>query len=117
LSRPYWEGKFDKGEATYTLTITSDDVPEDSIRQVLSTMVSVPQGDSIGKVRTTPKAPNDAPRTKENDPSKLQKKQDVPEPRKSTPPKRDSDSPPRQEKVPQLPDVPEPHERNEGATV
>ncbi len=38
---PYLEGRFDKYGYAYALTVTSDAISEDAIRQVLSTMVEV----------------------------------------------------------------------------
>ena len=37
----YWEGKFNKNRITFTLTIYSEGIPEDSVKQALSTMVSL----------------------------------------------------------------------------
>jgi hypothetical protein len=80
---PYWEGRFHKQGMTYTLTITSEEIPKDSVTEVLTSMVQISEDGSSGISRPIPK--NDAPSTKETPPPRQQKSQDGPKARTSLP--------------------------------
>ncbi len=93
----YWEGKFDKRGTTYTLTITSEEVTENAVKQALSTIVSVQQGGSSGKTRA------------KEDPTPQQREQEDPSKSDQRPPTEDK------EKVPPMPEVP--NNRDKGAEI